>query len=166
MTNKISKTLVAPAAVCAAMFAAGGALAASDAPPGHRIGYAMYEYEWALYQTPDGKTECPKGFNDGPREQFKVLFPERKDKKYTVLDTQLARHQFDTLQGEISARTQEGERLRAEMEDLSQTVLRTEDELLQLRQRLSDLDAQISGAQQQGLIGGCMPAVTGAPASR
>ena len=33
------------------------------------------------------------------------------------LDTQLARHQFDTLQGEISARTQEGERLRARKPD-------------------------------------------------
>lgn len=67
------------------------------------------------------------------------------------LDTQLARHQFDTLQAEISARTHEGERLRAEMEDLSRSVLRSEDELQQLRHQLTELDAQISGAQQQGL---------------
>ncbi|MFA6543265.1 MAG: chromosome segregation protein SMC [Limisphaerales bacterium] len=67
------------------------------------------------------------------------------------LDTQLARHQFDTLQAEISQRTTEAEQLRTAMEDLSQNVLRTEDELLQLRHRLSELDAEINTSQQQGL---------------
>lgn len=67
------------------------------------------------------------------------------------LDTQLARHQFDSLQADLSRRTQEAEQLRTEMEDYSQRVLRTEDELLQLRHQLSELDAQISTAQQQGL---------------
>ncbi len=67
------------------------------------------------------------------------------------LDTQLARHQFDCLQGEISQRAVEGEQLRAEMEDLSQSVLRSEDELQQLRHRLSDLDAEINTSRQQGL---------------
>jgi hypothetical protein len=91
MTRNIRKSLLAPVA-CAAMFTTGAAFAASDAPPpGHRIGYVLYEYEWALYQTPDGKAECPKGFNDGPREQFKVLFPDQDKKKYTVVDTQLSR---------------------------------------------------------------------------
>lgn len=67
------------------------------------------------------------------------------------LDTQLARHQFDTLQAEISQRTLEGEQLRAAMEDLSQSVLRSEDELQQLRHRLSELDAEINMARQEGL---------------
>jgi chromosome segregation protein len=67
------------------------------------------------------------------------------------LDTQLARHQFDTLQAEISQRTHEGEQLRAAMEDLSQSVLRSEDELQQLRHRLSEIDAEINLARQEGL---------------
>src|SRR5947209_27205 len=53
------------------------------------IGYALTTLHWATYQTPDAK-ECPHGFNDGPREQFKVLFPEGK-RKYSLMETQIAR---------------------------------------------------------------------------
>ena len=34
------------------------------------IGYAMTGRRWAFYLTETGKTECPHGFNLGPREQF------------------------------------------------------------------------------------------------
>ena len=47
----------------------------AEAPPGGRIGYVMTDLFWAVYQTPDGREECPQGFNDGPREEFAVLFP-------------------------------------------------------------------------------------------
>ena len=67
------------------------------------------------------------------------------------LDTQLARHQFDILQGEISDRQTRVEELRTEIETSSQTVLRTEDEILQLRERLGALEQEISLAQQRGL---------------
>src|SRR5215469_14250971 len=40
------------------------------------IAYVLTDEHWALYQTPNGKTECPDGLNDGPREQFKQLFPD------------------------------------------------------------------------------------------
>ena len=53
-----------------------------------RIGYVMTNLFWSVYQTPDAKEECPKGFNDGPREQFEVLFPDVENR--TVVDTQLA----------------------------------------------------------------------------
>ncbi len=56
---------------------------------GGAIGYALTTLHWATYQTPGAK-ECPNGFNDGPREQFKVLFPEDK-RKYTLMETQIAR---------------------------------------------------------------------------
>ncbi len=56
-------------------------------PKDGKIGYAMTDLYWAIYQTPDAKQECPKGFNDGPREQFDKLFPAGK--KRTVADTQL-----------------------------------------------------------------------------
>src|SRR5690606_15985322 len=61
-----------------------GALAPKDGT----IGYVLTDLYWAMYQTPNGKTECPKGFNDGPREQYEVLFPNN-GKKRTVVDTQL-----------------------------------------------------------------------------
>jgi hypothetical protein len=55
------------------------------------IGYVLTDYHWALYQTKDSKAECPQGFNDGPREQFKILFPADDGKQRTLLETQLAR---------------------------------------------------------------------------
>lgn len=61
--------------------------AAGTAPKDHRIGYVMSYLYWAIYQTPDGRKECPKGYNDGPREQYAALFPGTK--KRTVVDTQL-----------------------------------------------------------------------------
>jgi hypothetical protein len=54
------------------------------------IGYVLTERHWAVYTTPDGKTECPNGFNDGPREQFAQLFPNDGTKR-TLLETQLKR---------------------------------------------------------------------------
>ncbi len=73
-------------AVAGALFSA---QAHADAVPDRKIGYVLVEKAWAVYQTPDGKKECPNGFNDGPREQFKALFPDGKQR--TVLETHLAR---------------------------------------------------------------------------
>jgi chromosome segregation protein len=67
------------------------------------------------------------------------------------LDTQLARHQFDVLQTEISNRQGTAEALRSEIETSSAAVLRCEDEILQLRQQLSEVEHQISASQQQGM---------------
>ncbi len=57
---------------------------------GRTIGYVLTDLSWAVHVTPDGKAECPTGFNDGPREQFKVLFPDDGTER-KLLDTQLAR---------------------------------------------------------------------------
>jgi hypothetical protein len=54
------------------------------------IGYVVTNRYWAVHQTADGKEECPNGFNDGPREQFKTLYPEDGTKR-TLVETQLAR---------------------------------------------------------------------------
>jgi len=51
------------------------------------IGFVLTSARWSLHQTPDGKQECPEGFNDGPREQFKALYPNGG----TVEGTQLER---------------------------------------------------------------------------
>lgn len=67
------------------------------------------------------------------------------------LDTQLARHQFDVLQGEIRERHEQAEQLRDALEQGKSAILQTEDEVLQLRERLGELDHQISESQQRGM---------------
>ena len=67
------------------------------------------------------------------------------------LDTQLSRHQFDVLQGEISERQAGVEKLRTETEICSESVLRVENEIIQLRSRLSELEHEINLTQQHGL---------------
>ncbi|MGO8764169.1 MAG: chromosome segregation protein SMC [Limisphaerales bacterium] len=67
------------------------------------------------------------------------------------LETQLARHQFDVLQGEITEKSALAEQLRSEIETGSADVLRCEDEIKQLRERLAELEHEVSGRQQRGL---------------
>jgi hypothetical protein len=70
------------------------ACAASAAPPpvpaGGTIAYVLTDLHWAVYQSADGKTECPDGYNEGNREHFKKLFPENGQTR-TLLETQLRR---------------------------------------------------------------------------
>jgi chromosome segregation protein len=67
------------------------------------------------------------------------------------LDTQLARHQFDVLQAEIAEKQTAAEKLRGEIETGSADVLRCEDEIKQLRERLSELEHEVAEKQQHGL---------------
>src|SRR6476646_4775949 len=53
------------------------------------------------------------------------------------LETQLARHQFDVLQAEISERQEGADKMKVEVELSSETVIRVENEIIQLRERLS-----------------------------
>ncbi len=70
---------------CSSVFAESG----PKAPANHTIGYVLTDLMWALYETPGGKTECPRGLNLlGPREQFEILYP--KNKKRTLIDTELS----------------------------------------------------------------------------
>ncbi len=82
----------------------------------------------------------------GKAKRYKQLAQELQH-----LDTQLARHQFDVLQGEISERQLSVEKLRVEIEVCSESVLRGENEIAQLRERLSELEQQINQTQQRGL---------------
>jgi chromosome segregation protein len=67
------------------------------------------------------------------------------------LDTQLARHQFDVLQAEISEKQGAVEKLRNEIERGSADVLCFENEIAQLRDRFSELEHEIAAQQQRGL---------------
>jgi chromosome segregation protein len=79
----------------------------------------------------------------------------RRYKQFMVelqhLDTQLARHQFDLLQGEINERQAAAAKLRDEMEGISQDVLRREEDITRLRGELNSLEHEISGAQQRAM---------------
>lgn len=73
--------------------AAGAAVAAAPAdfaPPGGKIAYVLISLHWATYQSGDGKAECPLGYNVGPREQYKQLFPDDGTTR-TLADTELRR---------------------------------------------------------------------------
>ncbi len=88
-----SGTLAAVAALAIGAGSAGAQNADADLPAvvkDGRIGYVLTHRYWAVHQTPEGKVECPNGYNDGPREQFKQLFPDDGVKR-TLLDTQLMR---------------------------------------------------------------------------
>jgi hypothetical protein len=67
-----------------------GWAADATAPKDGSIAYVLTDLHWAIYESPDGKTECPAGFNEGNREQFKQLFPENGTQR-TLLETQLRR---------------------------------------------------------------------------
>src|SRR5258708_7944929 len=82
----------------------------------------------------------------GKARRYKQLSQELQH-----LDTQLARHHFDVLQGEIRERQEAADRLREEIEGSSANVLRCEDEITALRERLSELEHEIAASQQRGL---------------
>ena len=59
----------------------------------HTIAYVLTDRYWAVYENKDSKVDCPDGMNEGPREQFKKLFPN-DGRKRTVVETQLAREGY------------------------------------------------------------------------
>ncbi len=63
----------------------------AEAPADGRIGYVLTERHWAIFETEDGATECPQGFNLGPREQYSEQFPEEDGVERTVVETRLLR---------------------------------------------------------------------------
>jgi chromosome segregation protein len=67
------------------------------------------------------------------------------------LETQLVRHQFDMLQGEISERQNSVEMLRNDIEQGTSDVSRHEHEIAKLREHLSELEHEVASHQQRGL---------------
>ena len=85
------------AALTALVIGAASASAA-DLPPvvkDGKISYVLTHRLWTV-QSNDEKTECPKGMNTGPREQFHQLFPD-DGKQRTVVDTYLKREAEQAL---------------------------------------------------------------------
>ncbi len=65
------------------------------------------------------------------------------------LDTQLARHQFDIVQGEIHEREAALQALQVEIDTASEQVLQRENEIGQLRALLSELEHEIQQTQHR-----------------
>jgi hypothetical protein len=89
MSSYRSATLTTTAAICAGLaFALGaGAAAAEDGAVRDRtIGFVLTNKSFAVWTSPGGKTECPQGYNHGPREQFKALYPEGGEFTDTLLE--------------------------------------------------------------------------------
>jgi len=67
------------------------------------------------------------------------------------LETQLARHQYDVLQVAIGEKQLQAEQLRSDIENTSAGVLKGEDEITQLRERLTELEHEVTAMQQRGM---------------
>ena len=67
------------------------------------------------------------------------------------LETQLARHQYDVLNLAMAEKQTAAEQLRTEIEHTSAGVLKGEDEISQLRERLTELEHEVAAMQQRGL---------------
>ncbi|MGE4064552.1 MAG: hypothetical protein AB7E79_14395 [Rhodospirillaceae bacterium] len=88
--EEISMKRLVSAVVAMMAFGAWPAHAEPDGVTNRTIGYVLTDYDFATYQTPDGKTECPDGYNDGPRERFERFFPKDAPKG-ALLNAQIAR---------------------------------------------------------------------------
>jgi chromosome segregation protein len=67
------------------------------------------------------------------------------------LETQLARHQFDLLESEITERASNLEKVKSELTELAHQVSKTESEINDLRTKLSELEQLISETNNRSL---------------
>jgi hypothetical protein len=89
MNAKVTSLLAASIAIACGTAAAQPLQEGGVALKDRKIGYALTHKYWSVYETEGAKTECPQGFNDGPREQFKKLYSDGK--KRSIVEAQLKR---------------------------------------------------------------------------
>jgi len=82
----------------------------------------------------------------GKARRYQKLMDELKH-----LDTQLARHEYDQAETTLSCLRDKTNELREKIADHSNNILGEEEALKSMREKLSDLDRQVSEAQQRGL---------------
>ncbi len=107
--------------------------------------------EQNLLRVADLVREVKRQIGSLQRQAGKARRYKQLSQELQYLDTQFARHQFDVLQAEMQERQAAAEGLRHEIEAASGNVLRCEDEMAQLRGRLSELEHEIGLRQQHGL---------------
>ena len=85
----MSRRPCAPALIAACLVPA--LIGAADPPPARAdsLGLVLTEKQWAIWQTADGKQECPNGINPAPLEQFRSLFQATSGKLPALEDSQM-----------------------------------------------------------------------------
>ena len=107
--------------------------------------------EQNLLRIADTIKEVKRQIGSLQRQAGKARRYKQVSQELQHLETQLARHQFDVLAGEISERQTSVENLRNEIETGANDVLRFENEISKLRELLSELEHQVAAQQQRGL---------------
>ena len=107
--------------------------------------------EQNLLRIADTIQEVKRQIGSLQRQAAKARRYQQISNELQHLETQLVRHQFDVLQGEISERQAVVENLRNEIEAGSNDVLRFEGEISELRGRLSALEQEVAAERQRGL---------------
>ncbi len=107
--------------------------------------------EQNLLRIADTIKEVKRQIGSLQRQAGKARRYKQVQQELQHLETQLVRHQFDVLQGEINQRQATVENLRREIEQGSNDILRLENEVTQLRERLIQLEHEVAAQQQRGL---------------
>ena len=89
---RVSLTAAVTSAIVAAASLLSSLPAASQESPiaGGTIAYALTALRWATYVKSSAPVDCPQGVNDGPREEFKALYPNDGATR-SLVDTQVKR---------------------------------------------------------------------------
>ncbi len=107
--------------------------------------------EQNLLRVEDLIKEVKRQIGSLQRQAGKARRYQQYQSELQQLETQLAKHEFDSLQAQIGDRNAKAERVRDEMETRSEDVIQTEEEVRQLRVQFTELEQQISQSQQKGL---------------
>ena len=107
--------------------------------------------EQNLLRVEDLIKEVKRQIGSLQRQAGKARKFQQFQKELQYLESQLARHEYDTLQAKIGEQKASADRLRDEMEERSELVIRTEEEVRQLRSAFAELEQQINQSQQDGL---------------
>ncbi|MEI6077355.1 MAG: chromosome segregation protein SMC, partial [Verrucomicrobiota bacterium] len=107
--------------------------------------------EQNLLRIADTIQEVKRQIGSLQRQAAKARRYKQVSQELQHLETQFVRHQFDVLQEEISERQNAVENLRNEIETGTQEVLRFENDISRLRERLSVLEHEVAAQQQRGL---------------
>ena len=107
--------------------------------------------EQNLLRVEDLIKEVKRQIGSLQRQAGKARRFQQFQKELQHLESQLARHDFDTLQAQIGEQKTKADRLREDMETRSESVIRLEEEVRQLREAFAELEQQINQSQQDGL---------------
>ena len=107
--------------------------------------------EQNLLRVEDLIKEVKRQIGSLQRQAGKARRFQQFQQELQYLESQLARHEFDTLQAQIGEQKANADRLRDEMAERSESVIKTEEEVRQLRSAFAELEQRINQSQQDGL---------------